>query len=110
MSQEQMTGEQRTLYREVYLPAFLDKCAELGVSINDPETLESALETTSLVKQTVQAQGNNQIKEAAATLKEALGVNVQEAVESNDDRVKAAAAQLGNIQEIRDALKIAPTQ
>lgn len=105
MSKEQMTGEQATLYREVYVPAFLDKCAELGVAINDTETLDSALEMTALVKQTLQKSGSNHIKQANAALKQALGLHTQERVDRNEDRIKAAAAQLGNVQEIREALK-----
>jgi len=105
MSKEQMTGEQALLYREVYIPAFVEKCGELGVEISDPETLNDALETTSLVKQTLQKQGTNRIKQANLTLKQALGVQEQEAVENNDERVKEAAAHLGRVQEIREALK-----
>jgi hypothetical protein len=105
MSKEQMTEEQATLYREVYVPAFLDKCAELGVDIHDPETLESALETTALVKQTLQKSGSNQIKQENAALKQALGIHVQDKVEHNTNRIKAAAAHLGNIKEIREALR-----
>lgn len=104
MSKEQMTGEQAVLYREVYVPAFLDKCAELGVEIHDPETLESALETTALVKQTLQKSGSNHIKQANVALKKALGINVQEKADRNTDRIKAAAAHLGNVKEIREAL------
>lgn len=105
MSKEQMTAEQATLYREVYVPAFLDKCAELGVDISDVDTLESALETTALVKQTLQKSGSNHIKRANMSLKKALGVHVQEKVEHNANRIKAAAASLGSIQEIREALR-----
>lgn len=106
MSNEQMTGEQALLYREVYVPAFLEKCAERGITISDSDTLSSALETTALVKQTLQKSGGNRIKQANVALKQALGVNTQERLETQDARIKTAAAQLGNIKEIREALRL----
>lgn len=73
MSNE-MTEQEQVLFNEVYLPTFIAKCASLNVPINDQDSLNDALETTALVKQTLQSQESNVIKSAALSLKKALGV------------------------------------
>ena len=59
------------LEEKVYLPAFLEKCAELGLEINDEETLTGALQAVAAIKEAEVAQTAAQpdlLKQANAEL------------------------------------------
>jgi hypothetical protein len=72
----EMTQEEAVLFQQVYLPAFIQKCASLGVAFPDEETLKAGLETTALLKHTLSQQQGNVVKQANLALKEALGIPV----------------------------------
>jgi len=95
MSQEQMTQEEAALLQNLYVPAFVEKCAELGREIPDEETLDHAMQLTARVKQAVQEKGSNTIKQANLDLMQATGADVAEAEEAKDTAVKAAARKIG---------------
>lgn len=94
MSQEEMTQEEATLFEQVYAPAFVEKMAELGREIPDVDTLEHALELTARVKQAVQQDGTNSIKQANLAFRKAVGADIQESVTARENQTKAAARKL----------------
>jgi hypothetical protein len=98
------TPQEEVLFKEVYLPAFMSKCAELGINFPDGESVQDALETTALVKQMSQAQDSNVIKQANASLKAALGVDKMEAAQKHEDLTKQATEVAARDQSIREAV------
>lgn len=48
---EEKKGAYETLFENVYLPAFLQKSAELGINITTPEELNDVLDATARIKQ-----------------------------------------------------------
>ena len=103
MPNEEMTKEEQVLFNEVYLPAYLQKCAEIGINIPDEETLGAALKTTVLVKDFMAKNAGNQIKSAAANLENVLGIK-PEAPKENTESIKSAAFQLAQNPAIRAAI------
>jgi hypothetical protein len=104
MSMEKMSAEEEALFANVYVPAFAEKCAQLGVNVSDEDTLQDALETTAYVKQSLQQSTSGNIKAAKAQLKQALGVDLREAKEAQDGRIRAAAQRLCADVKTRQAL------
>jgi hypothetical protein len=78
---------QAILFEDVYLPAFVEKCAELGLNFNDQASLQNALESVAMLKSAEAAEGVDITKSAAADLRVAMGVPQPE------DTVKAQAEQ-----------------
>ena len=68
------------IYEEVYVPAFVEKCASLGINFQDQDELDAALSSAALVKQASAEiaekqraqQGGSVIKEAAIALARSL--------------------------------------
>lgn len=105
MSNEtETTPQEEVLFKEVYLPAFMSKCAELGINFPDGDSVQDALETTALVKQLSQEQNSNVIKQANASLKAALGIDKMEAAKQSEDMAKQAAETASRDQSIREAV------
>ena len=48
-----------TLFNEVYAPAFVEKCASLGMPLADSESLATALETAGKLKELAQTQSGS---------------------------------------------------
>lgn len=92
------------LFNNVYLPAFVTKCAQAGITFPDQESLSDALETTALIRQMEHAQNGNVIKSAAANLRAALGVDKIQAAERQDEAAKQAASALSKEATIRQAV------
>jgi hypothetical protein len=85
---------QAVLFQEVYLPAFAEKCAELGIQFADEDSLVAALETVSMLKQSNQAQSNDIVKAAHAALCERSGVATPEqrkAAKTNSEKAASIA-------------------
>lgn len=58
-----------TLFNQVYLPAFLEKAAELNLNITTPDELEKVLDTTARVKQAMVEDKSNSFTEVANAAK-----------------------------------------
>jgi hypothetical protein len=66
-------GALETLFNQVYLPAFLEKSAELGINITTPDELNDVMDTTARVKQAMSNEKQGSFKlvaEAAKNLAE----------------------------------------
>ena len=103
MANEEMTQEEAVLFQQVYLPAFLQKCAEIGINIPDEGTLGAALKTTALIKDYIAKSAGNQIKSAAANLEKVLGV-APEATQESTEGIKSAAFKMAQDPKIRAAI------
>ena len=101
---------QAVLFEEIYLPAFLQKCASHGLEFPDQESLQSALESVAMLKSAETAQKSGLAKSAAADLRTALGMQQPEQVKADaakaEQTKKEAAEKVGNdrVRQAIDAL------
>jgi len=102
--QADILNEQAILFHNVYVPAFVEKCAELGVPLDSQESLNEALETAALVQVSLNKQSGSVIKHANAQLKRSLGVDVAEKAAVKDQQLKTAAAAASMSPQVRKAL------
>ena len=86
-------GAQAVLFEDVYLPAFVEKCAALGLSFNDQASLQSALESVAMLKSAETTETVDLTKSAAADLRSAMGVPQPEDTQRAAEEQKQAAAQ-----------------
>jgi len=96
------TAAQRVLFEDVYLPAFVEKCAQHGVTFPDEESVQAALESVTMLKGAEASEQSSIAKSAAADLRSALGIPTPEDPEAavaahekaasvaRGDRVRAA--------------------
>jgi hypothetical protein len=104
----EMSPEETVIYRDVYMPAFIDKCASLGLTFPDQDSLDAALETTALIKMSLAQNQGSAIKKANLALKEALGIPLAMPVQARDEAVaKSAAESLAQRPQVREALAAA---
>lgn len=96
-----MTPEEQTLYQNVFIPAFVEKCASRGITFPDDESLDSALETTALVKNFLSSKQANHIKSANLKLKAALGLPIEK---EGEDATKSAAFNAAQDPSVRAAI------
>lgn len=101
---------QQVLMEDVYIPAFVEKCAEAGLSL-DREALGTALETVAMLKHANTHDSAGLAKSAAADLREAMGLPQPEELEkeaqrrektaefATDERIAAALAALNAPQQ-----------
>ena len=101
---EKISAQDQALFTRVYEPTFIKRCAARGLEITDRDTLEQALETTALVHKYLQDKQANVIKSAAASLKDALGVNKKEAALNEQQERLSRAFEFGRDPEIRNAI------
>lgn len=98
---------QAVLFEEVYLPAFTQKCAELGQSFDDQKSLQDALESVAMLNAADSTQKGDVVKSAAATLREALGVADPAAAQQAADKetaVKQASSEKAGSDKVRSAI------
>jgi len=94
---------QAVLFEEVYLPAFAEKCAELGIQFTDGESVTAALETVSMLKQSSQTQSVNLVKVAHAALCEQTGTQTPEQRKAAEMQTEKAA-NVASADRIKQAL------
>lgn len=94
---------QAVLMQDVYVPAFVEKCAELQLQIPDDDHLIKALETVSELKKAEAAKSTDLVKDAHAALRVASGAPTPEQEEAKAEQAKEAAAVAGQ-DRIRGAL------
>ena len=70
---EKVAEARATFEREVYAPAFAEKCAELGVPLDD-ESLQAALDTVRHIKAAAEQQSTGLAKAAHSDLMATLGL------------------------------------
>jgi hypothetical protein len=106
MREQQLNKEaaQQVLMHEIYLPAFLEKCAQCGLEINSDSEVGEAIELVALLKQASSETTNSLLKSAAASMREALGIAQPEEREA-EARMKAAAAESAKDERIMAALQ-----
>lgn len=104
MNDEQVTPGQQVVFREVYIPALIEKCAERGLPFPTEQALRDGLETVAMVHQALDRQQGNVIKVANHELKKSLGMDVSEVAERRADNVKTAAASLRESPYLREAI------
>ena len=105
MSNETMNEKEAVLFSQVYAPAFINKCASLGLKFNTEAELSEALDTAALVKIALSRQNTGIMKSAQASLKQAL--NIKEAAQQKpaiSQIGKQAAAMLAKNPDILAAL------
>lgn len=102
---DQVAEARATFEREVYAPAFAEKCAELGVSL-DEESLQDALETVRHIKTAATTQSTSLTKAARSDLQAAMGLARPEEKAAAEQAAKEAteAAQQGRLQTAFKAL------
>jgi hypothetical protein len=98
---------QVALFEEVYLPAFIQKCASRGLEFSDQDSLQAALESVAMLKAAEATQKSGLAKSAASDLRTALGVpqpeQVAAAQQKTEQQKKEAAAKVGN-ERVRKAI------
>lgn len=86
----------QTLTRDVYLPAFLDKCAAAGLQFPDEESLNAALESVAMLKAAEAAESTDLTKRARADLGRLLGEQAPETPAITEDDMQKAAEVAGS--------------
>jgi hypothetical protein len=94
---------QAVLVQDVYVPALVEKCAELGIQLPDEESLTAALETISMLKSAEAAKDRGLVKAAHSAIRAATGAQTpeQEAVTAEQEK---KAADVAGQDRIRQAL------
>jgi hypothetical protein len=90
------------LTSEVYLPAFVEKCAAAGLQFPDDESLNAALESVAMLKAAEAEEATDLTKSARADLGALFGETAEpQPVITEDDMQKAAA--VANSENVRNA-------
>lgn len=104
MDNTDMEKVQADLFQQVYLPAYIEKCAELGLNAQSPEDLQGLLEISASVDMLQQQQQHGNIKEANATLKRTLGIDKQEEQEKQAQQLRETAQRFQQNPEAKAAV------
>ena len=97
----------QTITRDIYLPAFVEKCAAEGITFPDSDSLNAALESVAMLKAAEEAESTDLTKQARADLGKLLGeeqaVTAEDEIQKSasiaaDERVKNALATLAASQ------------
>lgn len=100
------TAAQRILFEDVYLPSFVEKCAQHGITFPDEESVQAALESVAMLKGAEASEQSGIAKSAAADLRSALGIPTPEdpeAIKAAQDRA-AETARGDRVRAAIDAL------
>ena len=108
--QAELNEEQAQMLSEVYLPAFLEKCAERGVEITSDEDLHDLLNISANVKMLKEGSKRSVIKEASAALMKSTGMDKVEAQEKQAENLQKSAAKFSQNSKIREMLAARITQ
>jgi len=108
--QAELNEEQAQMLSEVYLPAFLEKCAERGVEITSDEDLHDLLNISANVKMLKEGSKRSVIKEASAALMKSTGMDQVEAQEKQAENLQKSAAKFSQNSKIREMLAARITQ
>ena len=108
--QAELNEEQAQMLSEVYLPAFLEKCAERGVEITSDEALHDLLNISANVKMLKEGSKRSVIKEASAALMKSTGMDQVEAQEKQAENLQKSAAKFSQNSKIREMLAARITQ
>lgn len=100
---------EQVLLQEVYLPTFIDKCAQAGLVFENEEMLGEALESVAILKQANTSEVSQLTKAAAADLREVMGVEQPEQ-RQQAEQAKEAAAQASRSDNVRSALQALAAQ
>ena len=100
-----MLDHEQVLFDNVLLPAFVEKCATLGVELPDGESVKAALDIAAMVKNHVQQNAGNSVKKAALALRNEMGIKPEPKRDDvSEARVKEAGVALSQVPEIRAAI------
>jgi hypothetical protein len=103
-NQAELTAEQLQAVNAVYIPAFLEKCAERGHEIASEEDLQGLMEISAAYKMQSEGTKRSTIKEASAALKRATGLDQVEEQERQAMQIKESAERFGENEAIRSVL------
>lgn len=93
---------QQVLLQDVYIPAFVEKCAEAGLTL-DQGSLGDALETVAMLKQASTTNTGGLTKAAATDLRDAMGLPQPEQLEKEAQQ-RARTAEVAKHDRIAAAL------
>jgi hypothetical protein len=103
-NEAEMTAEQMQTVNSIYVPAFLEKCAERGHEITSEEDLQGLLEISAAYKMKSEGTKRSVIKEASAALKKATGLDQVEEEEKKAELIKRAAERFLQSDAIRASM------
>jgi hypothetical protein len=95
---------QAVILEGVYVPAFVEKCASLGVNFPDENSLLTALQTVQMLKQAEAEEESDIVKEAHDALVAASGTGEVEDAEENDEEAVEKASAIASNATIKQAL------
>lgn len=95
--QDPAVAAMATLTQNVYLPAFLEKCAAAGLQFPDEESLNAALESVAMLKAAEAEESMDLTKAARADLGALLGEQAAPKSAITEDDMQKAAAVAGDV-------------
>jgi hypothetical protein len=101
-AQDPAVAALQTLTSDVYLPAFVEKCAAAGLQFPDADSLNAALESVAMLKAAEAAESTDMTKQARADLGSLLG---EEEVVATEDEIQKSAS-LASDERVATALSI----
>jgi len=107
--QDPTVAAMETITRDVYLPAFVEKCASAGLQFPDESSLNAALESVAMLKAAEAAEATDLTKQARADLGRLLGEQEPQAPAITEDDMQKAASVAGgeNVKQAFAALAAA---
>lgn len=96
--------KQAETMQNVYLPAFLEKCAERGHKLTAEDDIRGMLDIAAAARMRAETSTHSVIKEASAALKKDMGLDAVEAQEAQATRTKEAADRFSQDETIRKAV------
>ena len=106
-TQDPTADAQAVLFDEVYVPAFVAKCASYGLQFPDQESFQSALESVVMLKAAEASESNSITKSAANALRSALHFPKPEDVAAQQEKAaqdQQTADQLSRDEKVRKAI------
>lgn len=100
---------QAVILEGIYVPAFVEKCASLGVTFPDETSLQRAIGTVTMLKQADGEKSVDLVKAAHDALCEAAGVETPEAVAAREAQEKQAtdkASVTASSDRVKEALAV----
>jgi hypothetical protein len=101
-AQDPAVAAMEAITRDVYLPAFVEKCASAGLQFPDESSLNAALESVAMLKAAEAEEATDLTKAARADLGSLLGETAAPQPAITEDDMQKAAAVAGN-ENVRSA-------
>lgn len=105
MDTKEMSPEVQQTLNSVYLPAFLEKCAERGHEITEDEDVRGMLDIAAAVRMHKAGSKRSIIKEAGAALKKKTGLDKVEEQEAQQAKVAELTQRFSQDETIRSTVQ-----